>query len=133
LEATTETSLIGTGVFQFHFGSIGSDCEKSWGKYKSEFQFHFGSIGSNDCINLAVIKSVSIPLWFDWKQIRKVLHLYRIRFNSTLVRLEVQISKLGQQIKVVSIPLWFDWKTCNTGNDPGCDSFQFHFGSIGSF
>ena len=88
LEATTETSLIGTGVFQFHFGSIGSDCEKSWGKYKSEFQFHFGSIGSNDCINLAVIKSVSIPLWFDWKQIRKVLHLYRIRFNSTLVRLE---------------------------------------------
>jgi len=77
------------------------------------FQFHFGSIGrinfSQKMNKLCFVsiplwfdwkvedgktakKSywVSIPLWFDWKQkMKRLIPFIVLRFNSTLVRLEV--------------------------------------------
>jgi len=83
-------------------------------------------------LKVNAVKVVSIPLWFDWKlmNLNKLLCLFR-GFNSTLVRLEVELQTDSELEIVVSIPLWFDWKSmmlkpCSFGL-----WFQFHFGSIG--
>jgi len=99
-------------MFQFHFGSIGRDQKQMKHKAIFKFQFHFGSIGSCNVINQWKFLIVSIPLWFDWKD-------------------AIWASEIVPAI--VSIPLWFDWKI-----QPGLSTktnitFQFHFGSIGSF
>jgi len=139
--------------FQFHFGSIGriyvylqndrSDVSIplwfDWKKIGSaipallkKFQFHFGSIGRSTPFKHLLRCRVSIPLWFDWKQLLSTRQLPRLCFNSTLVRLEVDMftnsfvsdefqfhfGSIGslQELKIkeipdnVSIPLWFDWK-----------------------
>ena len=97
------------------------------------FQFHFGSIGS---------------------ALAPVLLEHEVRFNSTLVRLEVtfrmELAYLNpvsiplwfdwkkvfvlkvNAVKVVSIPLWFDWKLSCKPTASSRSLFQFHFGSIGS-
>jgi len=76
------------------------------------FQFHFGSIGSTQSQTLKLKnKLVSIPLWFDWKPIP--LELYG-QAEYVSIPLWFDWKKKPQQMqetpKQVSIPLWFDWK-----------------------
>ncbi len=140
--------------FQFHFGSIGSLFGrltlKKWPCFNStlvrleaggivrvtelaaKFQFHFGSIGRNITLLLYRDVGVSIPLWFDWKQLNNGKVMKDNCFNSTLVRLEEKCRINLFALKRVSIPLWFDWKHCVVILPRPFYSFQFHFGSIGS-
>jgi len=100
------------GQFQFHFGSIGSrsnsyknarvrsfnstlvrleDITKNLSGKTYKFQFHFGSIGSHLGSPFNSFINVSIPLWFDWKNMEHTsLFHCNFRFNSTLVRLEAR-------------------------------------------
>jgi len=128
-----KTILFKSSVFQFHFGSIGSECPSftplpgytfqfHFGSIGSEalnpssptsfaFQFHFGSIGSSLEHHRALLSQVSIPLWFDWKSgfDKKILFLSTFQFH---------FGSIGSQSKHISK---------HTGTQ-----FQFHFGSIGS-
>ncbi len=76
----------------------------------TQFQFHFGSIGRGGHSHGFAKRSVSIPLWFDWKQPKEIVECAGLE---------------------VSIPLWFDWKIHTEAYWELQIRFQFHFGSIG--
>ena len=163
-------------MFQFHFGSIGSFVDFVFLNWNFAFQFHFGSIGSPllQVFNFASVSfnstlvrlegsfrslnlrkiEVSIPLWFDWKQLRNPgiekicfvsipLWFDWKSFASKSPTIETMFqfhfgsigsnSQIGQRSTFfVSIPLWFDWKAKTNWNIGRGEEFQFHFGSIGS-
>ena len=77
------------------------------------FQFQYGSIGRVLLMAPAKLtKKVSIPVWFDWEEIKLI---------------EAHDKAIG-----VSIPVWFDWEYYIDSYFSRLYQFQFQYGSIGS-
>ena len=98
-------------LFQFHFGTIESPASSEVVFAVPEFQFHFGTIKSWLNMDLSRINQISIPLWYDWKDLAADMSSVSYRnFNSTLVRLKEVLGFSEGQNYTISIPHWYDWK-----------------------
>ena len=111
LEELTPEGYRQGGLFQFHFGSIGSPSRSNCMGRPNTFQFHFGSIGRR---SRSKCKKHRSKFQFHFGSIGRFPRVRnftsRDSFNSTLVRLEDYYYTNSATSFGVSIPLWFDWK-----------------------
>ena len=93
------------------------------------FQSQLGSIGAITSTSLgAVTVQVSIPAWFDWRNLKRLRTCSRaLCFNPSLVRLAPHPRACPRFCQhLVSIPAWFDWRSaaicssldCSKGFNP---------------
>ena len=144
--------------FQSQLGSIGAWVLRQADIAESLFQSQLGSIGAAGIgLPLRVCFPLSIPAWFDWREIGKRLPGARlVTFNPSLVRLargQTNVSQLvfstfnpslvrlapGRRRPLppqghgLSIPAWFDWRMPWTPQQICCAiCFQSQLGSIGA-
>ncbi len=74
-------------MFQFQFGTIGSELIEVPETFGFMFQFQFGTIGRLTSLPKGRIGLVSIPVWYDWEFVWIKGLEPLTGFNSSLVRL----------------------------------------------
>jgi len=76
------------------------------------FQFHYGTIGRNiDFLMNHFSFYISIPLWYDWKEVLQPIHPLKPLISIPLwYDWKVRLAFALRLLCVISIPLWYDWK-----------------------
>ena len=82
-------------LFQFLYGTIKRMQNGGVRGIVYEFQFLYGTIKSIAGMCLPCVISISIPLWYNYKQAQGKISLAQTNFNSSMVQLKVDKAELS--------------------------------------